>query len=83
MIEMHKIPIIDLRETNPLGEPFVILTNKKPKQKIDYSRIAKISIYVTFAGFLLVLAIVIIALFGPLVGIIILLLFVDRARTGR
>lgn len=76
---MSRIPNIDLRRTSPLGEPYVPPKPKKPKRQIDSARVARIIVYTPFIAFLLALAIGIVTLFGPLVGIIIIFLFITKA----
>lgn len=63
------IPVIDLRATDPLGEPLVLLKPTTPKQKINYSKIAGGIVWTVWITFLIILVILIIYLFGVLAGL--------------
>lgn len=81
--EVNQIPKIDLRVTDPLGEPYVSPKSQNPQRQIDTARVARIIVYTPFVALMLALGIGVVALFGPIVGIIIIGIFVAKFSAGR
>lgn len=80
---MSRIPKTDLRETSPLGEPHVYSVpsrshNKKRQFSVD--KTAGNITWTIWIVFLLFFAGFILWACGPLIGIIVILAFLDRIR---
>lgn len=75
-----RIPRTDLRRTRPIGEPYRPPYQPPKKVKTDWQQVGSVSMWSIWIGFLLVLAVGIIALFGPLAGFGIILVFIGKLK---